>query len=139
MIAQRAGLFSCRKVGNTVFIYFRKVRREQPDGIQRWFHEAEKSAENGVEIDERVFSDSAHLFYVEKGDELYGVISYTIAQFAVVSYAAGIGEVVIIPSNDAEWDEAAKKEFHKMIVNGSLDETGYKKFVIGGACDSKDE
>lgn len=119
-----------------MFLYFRHVRVEDIIGFDKWIEKVkEKDSSINDEISGNINSSSFNsgeqkLFFIEKGDDTYGVFSYTIGRFVVTGYEDTVAKISIIPSSDPEWDDEAQMEFFRLISKGKLDEMGYKSFRI---------
>lgn len=109
-----------------MLIYFRKVNEDNPEDRSVW----KQGIIRTIWLKHNLFERKTSLYYVEKGDDVYGVFSYTIAKFAVIDIGDGRGEILFLPSEDPEWDEEARFESYRLISKGGLDTLGFEELVI---------
>ncbi len=121
-----------------MLLYFRKVNEGDLERKEIWYQKAlsecnsyqyDNSYCKGI-LEQKELQKKARLYYIEKGDDTYGVFSYSIGQLILIELAAKVGEVLIIPNNDAEFDESVREELFRMILAGSFNNLGYDNILI---------
>lgn len=126
-----------------MLIYLRKIDTKRYGEMDEWMKYLNDSMDDTVEstsimdyhrmiLETKVMLPNTYLYSVEKGDEDFGVFSYTIAKLCLVDVdeTDSSAEIVLFSINDNEWNNEAKVMAVRNLLNKAFNELNLNKLFI---------